>query len=166
MLPSPACLSAVRRPFGYVCDQLAEVECVLADESVVVANASLTILLMGGKANRIDPNDAVVPARDGVVTWFHRGALWNEQPLEVQSLAFDIGGLFRSIRWCESRALRPGSRKRQNRSAEDRRALQLQRQTFSAQRRADYSPADAPRRSADLDGLVDAAWAPPRRPPG
>ena len=49
---------------------------------------ALTILLLGGKANRIDPNSAVVPARGGAVTWFHGGALWNEQPIEAQALAF------------------------------------------------------------------------------
>ena len=49
---------------------------------------ALTILLLGGKANTIDPNSAVVPAREGAVTWFHGGALWNEQPLEAQALAF------------------------------------------------------------------------------
>jgi len=52
------------------------------------AIGALTILLLGGKANNIDPNSAVVPARAGAVTWFHGGALWNEQPLEPQSLSF------------------------------------------------------------------------------
>src|SRR4029450_785358 len=52
------------------------------------AIGALTILLMGGKSNSIDPNSAVVPARGGTVTWFHGGALWTEQPLETQSLAF------------------------------------------------------------------------------
>ena len=52
------------------------------------AIGALTILLLGGKANSIDPNSAVVPAREGAMTWFHGGALWNEQPLEPQSLAF------------------------------------------------------------------------------
>jgi hypothetical protein len=52
------------------------------------AIGALTILLLGGKANGIDPNTAVVPAREGAVTWFHGGALWNEQPLESQSLSF------------------------------------------------------------------------------
>ena len=48
----------------------------------------LNLLLMGGASNRIDPNSAVVPAREGAVTWFQAGALWNEQQLEPQSLAF------------------------------------------------------------------------------
>ena len=39
---------------------------------------------------------AVVPARDGAVTWFHGGALWNEQPLEAQALAF-VDALFTVI---------------------------------------------------------------------
>jgi hypothetical protein len=52
------------------------------------ALGALTILLTGGKANRSDPNSAVVPARAGTVTWFHGGAVWNEQELEAQSLAF------------------------------------------------------------------------------
>jgi len=52
------------------------------------AIGALTILLMGGMANRIDPNSAVVPARQGTVTWFHGGALWTEQALEAPSLAF------------------------------------------------------------------------------
>jgi len=60
------------------------------------AIGALTILLLGGKANRIDPNSAVVPARDGAVTWFHGGALWNEQPLEAQALAF-VDALFTVI---------------------------------------------------------------------
>jgi hypothetical protein len=49
---------------------------------------ALTILLMAGKANRINPNNAVVPARKGSVTWIHGGALWNDQMLEKQSLEF------------------------------------------------------------------------------
>ena len=57
------------------------------------AVGALTILLMGGKASTINPSSAVVPAREGVVTWFHGGALWNEQPLEVQYLAF-VDALF------------------------------------------------------------------------
>lgn len=52
------------------------------------ALGALTVLLMGGRSNTIDPNSAVVPAREGTVTWFHGGAVWNEQPLEVPSLTF------------------------------------------------------------------------------
>ncbi len=52
------------------------------------AIGAVNILLTGGKANRIDPNSAVVPARQGAVMWVHRGALWNEQSLEAQSLEF------------------------------------------------------------------------------
>jgi hypothetical protein len=52
------------------------------------AVGALTILLAGGRANRIDPHSAVVPARSGTTTWFHWGALWNEQSLEAPSLAF------------------------------------------------------------------------------
>jgi len=48
----------------------------------------LNLLLMGGASNRIDPNSAVIPAREGTVTWFHAGALWNDQSLEPQSIAF------------------------------------------------------------------------------
>lgn len=48
----------------------------------------LNLLLMGGQSNQIDPNSAVVPAREGTVLWFHAGALWAEQSLEPQSLAF------------------------------------------------------------------------------
>jgi hypothetical protein len=48
----------------------------------------LNLLLFGGRSNRIDPNTAVVPAREGTVMWFHGGALWNQQSLEPQSLAF------------------------------------------------------------------------------
>lgn len=43
---------------------------------------------MGGQSNQIDPNSAVVPVREGTVLWFHAGALWTEQSLESQSLAF------------------------------------------------------------------------------
>ena len=43
---------------------------------------------MGGQSNKIDPNSAVVPAREGTVLWFHAGALWTEQSLEPPSLAF------------------------------------------------------------------------------
>ena len=43
---------------------------------------------MGGKSNRIAPNSAVVPTREGTVTFAQGGALWTEQPLEPQSLAF------------------------------------------------------------------------------
>jgi FAD binding domain/Berberine and berberine like len=49
---------------------------------------ALTILLLGGTANTIDPNSAVVPARNGAVSWFQGGALWNDQSLEPQALAF------------------------------------------------------------------------------
>jgi len=48
----------------------------------------LNLLLMGGQSNQIDPSTAVVPAREGTVLWFHAGALWTEQSLEPQSLAF------------------------------------------------------------------------------
>jgi hypothetical protein len=48
----------------------------------------LNLLLMGGASNRIDPNSAVIPAREGTVAWFHAGALWNDQSLEPQGLAF------------------------------------------------------------------------------
>jgi hypothetical protein len=48
----------------------------------------LNLLLMGGQSNRIAPNSAVVPAREGTVAWFHAGALWNDPALEEQSLAF------------------------------------------------------------------------------
>jgi hypothetical protein len=48
----------------------------------------LNLLLMGGQSNKIDPNSAVVPAREGTVLWFHAGALWTEQWQEPQSLAF------------------------------------------------------------------------------
>jgi hypothetical protein len=44
--------------------------------------------IAGGQSNEIDPNSAVVPAREGTVLWFHAGALWTEQSLEPQSLAF------------------------------------------------------------------------------
>jgi hypothetical protein len=54
---------------------------------------AVTMLLCGGKANRINPNSAVMPARQGTVMWFHCGALWNDQSLEVQSLAF-VDALF------------------------------------------------------------------------
>jgi hypothetical protein len=57
------------------------------------AVGAVTMLLCGGKANRIDPRSAVIPARAGTVTWFHCGALWNDQSLEVQSLAF-VDALF------------------------------------------------------------------------
>jgi hypothetical protein len=57
------------------------------------AIGALTFLLGGGKANRVDPNSAVVPARAGTVSWVHGGALWNEQPLEPQCLAF-VDALF------------------------------------------------------------------------
>jgi hypothetical protein len=48
----------------------------------------LNLLLMGGQSNQVDPNSAVVPAREGTVLWYHAGALWTEQALEPQSLAF------------------------------------------------------------------------------
>jgi hypothetical protein len=35
----------------------------------------------------------VVPVREGGVTWFHGGAVWNEQSLEAQALAF-VDALF------------------------------------------------------------------------
>jgi hypothetical protein len=52
------------------------------------AVGAVNILLAGGRANRIDPRSAVAPARSGTTTWFHWGALWNEQPLEPPSLKF------------------------------------------------------------------------------
>ena len=62
-------------------------------EDQTEAIGALTVLLMGGRANRIDPNSAVVPARAGTVTWVHGGALWNDQSLEPQALAF-VDALF------------------------------------------------------------------------
>jgi hypothetical protein len=52
------------------------------------ALGAMTILLAGGRANRIDPYSAVVPARSGTISWFHWGALWSEQSREAPSLAF------------------------------------------------------------------------------
>jgi len=52
------------------------------------AVGAFTMLLAGGKANRIDQNSAVMPARGGTVAWFHGGAVWNEQALEPQCLAW------------------------------------------------------------------------------
>jgi hypothetical protein len=52
------------------------------------AVGALTILLMGGASNRMDAASSVVPAREGTVTWWHGGALWNVQPLEAQGIAF------------------------------------------------------------------------------
>jgi hypothetical protein len=43
---------------------------------------------MGGQSNRIDPNSAVVPAREGAVLWVHAGAVWNDESVESQALAF------------------------------------------------------------------------------
>ena len=57
------------------------------------AVAFLQLTAWGGKANRIDPNSAVMPARAGTVSWLHGGALWTEQALEAQSLAF-VDALF------------------------------------------------------------------------
>jgi hypothetical protein len=48
----------------------------------------LNLLLMGGQSNRIDPNSAVVPAREGAVLWVHAGAVWNDESVESQALAF------------------------------------------------------------------------------
>lgn len=52
------------------------------------AIGAVNILLAGGKANRINPSSAVVPARQDTVIWVHGGALWTEQELEAQSLEF------------------------------------------------------------------------------
>jgi hypothetical protein len=48
----------------------------------------INLLLGGGTTDQIDPNSAVIPARAGTVSWCQAGALWNEQSLEPQSLAF------------------------------------------------------------------------------
>jgi FAD binding domain len=53
----------------------------------------LNLLLMGGASNRIDPNSSVVPAREGTVLWFHAGALWNDDSVQAQGLAF-VDGLW------------------------------------------------------------------------
>jgi hypothetical protein len=53
----------------------------------------LNLLLMGGQSNRIDPNSAVVPAREGAVLWVHAGAVWNDESVESQALAF-VDGLW------------------------------------------------------------------------
>jgi hypothetical protein len=57
-------------------------------DDVTKAIGTLNFVLLGGQANRIDPNSAVVPAREGAVMLSHGGAVWNEQSLETQSLAF------------------------------------------------------------------------------
>ena len=53
----------------------------------------LNPLLVGGRSSRIDPGSAVVPARDGAVLWLHAGALWNDESVESQALAF-VDGLW------------------------------------------------------------------------
>ena len=58
-----------------------------ADDATVGVGV-LNLLLMGGASNRIDPQSAVVPAREGTVAWFHAGAVWNDQSVESRALAF------------------------------------------------------------------------------
>jgi Berberine and berberine like len=53
----------------------------------------LNPLLMGGQSNRIDPDSAAVPAREGTVLWVHAGALWNDESVAAQALAF-VDGLW------------------------------------------------------------------------
>ena len=45
-------------------------------------------ILLGGASNRIDPESAVVTAREGAVMWVHFGVLWNDPALEAASLAW------------------------------------------------------------------------------
>jgi hypothetical protein len=57
------------------------------------AQGFVNTLLMGGASNRIDPNSAVVPAREDTVFWFHCGALWNDESEAARGLAF-VDGLW------------------------------------------------------------------------
>jgi hypothetical protein len=53
----------------------------------------LNPILLGGVSNRIDPESAVVPARDGAVMWVHFGAQWNDPSAEAGALAW-VDGLW------------------------------------------------------------------------
>ncbi|HKP74306.1 MAG TPA: FAD-binding protein, partial [Longimicrobiaceae bacterium] len=44
--------------------------------------------ILGGASNRIDPESAVVPVRDGAVMWVHSGAQWNDPSVEADALAW------------------------------------------------------------------------------
>jgi len=62
-------------------------------EYLTFVHSFLQFTLWGGQVNRIDPNSAVMPAREGTVSLLHGGAVWNEQSLTAQSLAF-VDALF------------------------------------------------------------------------
>jgi hypothetical protein len=52
--------------------------------------------LVGGKSNRIDPESAVMPARERTVMWIHAGAQWSDPNIESQALAF-VDGLWKTL---------------------------------------------------------------------
>lgn len=56
----------------------------------------LNLLLMGGQSNRIDADSAAVPAREGTVLWVHAGALWNDDSVAAEGLAF-VDGLWTAL---------------------------------------------------------------------
>jgi len=51
----------------------------------------LSLWLLGGASNAIDPESAVVPVREGAVMWVHSGAQWNDPSLEADALAWVEG---------------------------------------------------------------------------
>ena len=53
-------------------------------------------IVLGGQSNRIDPNSAVVPAREGAVLWVHAGAVWNDEVVESDALSF-VKGLWTAL---------------------------------------------------------------------
>lgn len=53
-------------------------------------------ILLGGASNRIDPLSAAIPVREGAVMWIQAGALWNDEAVAAQSLAF-VEGLWKVI---------------------------------------------------------------------
>jgi hypothetical protein len=55
------------------------------------AVGSVNPWLMGGASNRIDPDSAAIPVREGAVTWLAFGALWNDPLVEDQALAWVEG---------------------------------------------------------------------------
>lgn len=45
-------------------------------------------IVLGGASNSIDPESAVVPVREDGVLWVHAGALWNDESVAEQALAW------------------------------------------------------------------------------
>lgn len=52
------------------------------------ASGVVNSIVLGGASNSIDPESAVVPVREGATLWIHAGAIWNDESIGDQALAW------------------------------------------------------------------------------